>query len=268
MLTAGNIMADQIGEEVETCTGAIRAVFNALGKEVDLRKVYWANYPYLRLDRNELEKKVEKDTEKLEKKLGGELRQKQLWYVGVPTFKVIRRGVSHLNCQIDLYYVAHGTEDDIWYGKLLPEADKFDVPLALIAPLLDAMNLGHMETNDANIAERSQGYTIYEYMGREWKIPDAFLGFAWALAERGLGFEGLLDPLTCTLIEKFTKELPSPETPKLIAGSDYDDLVISLKGLGYSKAESEQTATYVIDKFPNENLEVKVREALKFLGNK
>ena len=121
-------------------------------------------------------------------------------------------------------------------GKLIAGADKFDVPICLIWPLADALCQGQMETGECHIVERGAGYSVYEFMGRRWRIPDAFLGFAWALREKSRGFAGLLDPVSCSLVDKFTKELPSPELPKLTTGIEvgsYEDFVGALISLGW-----------------------------------
>lgn len=266
-------MAEWLDDEVETYVGAILDVFKALGKKVDVRKVFWANYPILSLERGQVEEMIKKDTKKLEKETDDSLCQSKLWYVGVPTFKLIRRGVPHLSCTIDLYYAACDTSNEdcpfCWFGKIMTKADAFDVPLCLISPLLDALQKGETESKEALIVERGSGYTIYDFMGREWKIPDAFLGFAWALVEKGKGFEGLLDPVTSSLVDRFAKELPSPETPKLITGDDYQSIVTCLKEqMGYPKAKAGEATEYVMGKFSNESLETKIAEALKYLGNK
>ena len=260
-------MAEWLDNEVETHVGAIVSLFQALGRKVDLRKVFWANYPVLSLERDQLEEMVRKDTKKLEKEIGCSLSPDQLWYVGVPRFRLIRRGIPHLSCEVSIYYVASDTDWDCWYGKLIPKADKFDIPLALIAPLLETLSRDEVETNEAHILERSSGCTIYEYMGREWEVPNAFLGFAWALAEKGEGFEGLLDPLSRALMDKFTKEIPSPETPQLPTGDDYEAIVTCLKEqMGYPKAKAEEAAKYIVRTFSNESLENKIKYALNYLG--
>lgn len=263
-------MAEYTEEDnIETYVGAILAVFQALGKKVDLRKVFWANYPVLSLERDQLGALVRKDTRKLEKEFDDDLCQSKLWYVGVPGFRLVKRPIAHLTCEIDLYYVAcdtTGGNASCWYGKIIAKADKFDVPLCLINPLIDALSRGQMETGDAHIVERTPGCSIYDFMGREWKIPDAFLGFVWAIRERGSGFEGLLDPLSCQLMGKFAKELPPPEVQKL-GDNDYQAIVTCLKEqMGYPKAKAEEAAKYVMEKAPNEPLESKIREALKFLS--
>jgi hypothetical protein len=260
-------MAEWLNHEVETYVGAIVAIFEVLGQKADPRKVFWANYPVLSLERNQLGEMVKKDTRKLEKELHDDLCQSRLWYVGVPRFKLVRRGVPHLSCEIDLYYVASDTTKGeysaCWFGKIMPKADAFDVPLCLVSPLLDVLQKGETETKEAHIVERGSGYAIYDFMGREWKIPDAFLGFMLALRDKGKDFEGLLDPVSCSLVDKFAKELPSTETPKLITDDDYQNIVTWLKEqMGYPKVKAEEAAKYVMDKVPNESLENKIKESL------
>ncbi len=260
-------------DEIETYEDAVQVVLQGINVRVDPRKVLWCNYPVLSLEHNELLDKVRKDTKKLEKEIGDDLCLSKLWYVGVPRFKLARRGIAHLSCEIDLYYAACDTSDEdcsfCWFGKVIPKADTFDIPLCLVSPIIDALQKGEAESKDAHIVERTSGYSVYEFMGREWKIPDAFLGFAWALAEKGRGFEGFLDPVSCALMGKFTKELPSPEIPKAITGDDYQNIVTCLKEqMGYPKAKAEEATEYVMGILSNESLETKIAEALKYLGNK
>ena len=99
-------MAEELEDEVETYIGAILAVFKALGKNVDVRKAFWANYPIHNYEGSQLEELVTKDTKKLEKEIDYSLCKSNLWYIGVPKFKLIRRGIPHLSCEIDLYYAA------------------------------------------------------------------------------------------------------------------------------------------------------------------
>lgn len=265
-------MAEWLNDEVETYIGAILAVFKALGRKVDVRKVSWANYPVLSLEGGQFEEIVKKDTKKLEKEIDDSLCQSKVWYVGVPTFKLIRRGVPHLNCAIDLYYAACDSSDEgcpfCWFGRIITKADSFDVPLCLVAPLVGALQKGDTETKEAHIVERGSGYSVYDFMGREWKLPDAFLGFVLALKDKEKGFEGLLDPISCSLLDKFAKELPSPETTKTITGDDCQNLITCLKEqMGYPKAKAEEAAKYVMDAVPNESLENKIKGALRYLGN-
>ena len=256
---------------MESYEEAVQVVLEGINMRVDPRKVLWCNYPALSVERNELLDKVRKDTRKLEKEINDDLCLSKLWYVGVPRFKLVRRGIAHLSCEIDLHYVACDVTDDdchwCWFGKIMPKADTFDIPLCLISPLISALKNSKAETEQAHVVERTSGYSVYEFMGREWKIPDAFLGFAWALAEKGKGFEGLLDPVSCALMDKFTKELPSPETPKLASGDDYQAIVTCLKEqMGYPKTKAEEAAKYVMEKTPNESLENKIKQALSHLS--
>ncbi len=259
--------------DIETYEDAVQVVLEGINMRVDPRRVLWCNYPALSVEGNELLDKIKKDTKKLEKEITDDLCLSRLWYVGTPRFKLARRGIAHLSCEIDLYYVACDVTDDdchwCWFGKVIPKADAFDIPLCLVSPLIDALQKGEAEVKDAHIVERAPGYAMYDFMGREWKIPDAFLGFVWALVEKGKGFEGLLDSVSCRLMDKFSKELPSPETPKLVSGDDYQALVTCLKeNMGYPKAKAEEATAYVMGKFPDERLETKITEALKYLGNK
>lgn len=261
-------MAECVEHIAESYEDATQVVLQGINMRVDPRKVLWCNYPVFFHGRDELEEKVMKDTRKLEKETGDNLRPDKLWYIGIPRFRLIRRGTPCLNCEVDLHYIAcdADNEDGCWFGKIIPKADTFDVPLCLIAPLVEALTNNETEIKDVRVVERAPGYAIYEFADREWKVPDAFLGFLWALKEKGKGFEGLLDPTTCLLIERFAKELPSPERPRLMSGDDYQAVVAGLTNLGYNKTESEKAARYVIEKAPNESLEGKIKEALKYLS--
>jgi hypothetical protein len=255
-------------DDIETYEDAVQVVLEGIGMRVDPRKVLWCNYPVFWHERNELEEKVDKDKRKLEKEVDDDLYSSKLWYVGVPRFKLIGRGIAHLTCEIDLYYVAcdtTGNYHQCWYGKIIPKADRFECPLSLVEPLVNSLKKNEIEFENAKVVERSPGYTVYDYLGREWKIPDAFLGFAWALREKGKGFEGLLDPVSCALTDKFSKEHPSRETPMLTTGTQvgsYEDLVNGLRSLGWNKIQAEERAKYVMEKYPNASLEKKIGYAL------
>lgn len=258
--------------DIEGYEDAVQVVLEGINMRVDPRKVLWCNYPVLSLEHNELLDKVRKDTRNLEREVEDDLCLSRLWYVGIPRFRLIKRGIPHLSCEIDLYYVACDVTNEnyppCWFGRVIPKADNFDIPLCLISPIIDALKNNETETAQAHVVERTSGYSVYEFMGREWKIPDAFLGFAWALKEKGKGFEGLLDPVSCSLLEKFAKELPSPAVPQLTSGGDdYQAIITCLKEqMGYPKAKAEEAAKYVMEKAQNESLEDKVKEALKYLG--
>lgn len=257
-------MAEILLDDVETYIGAIFAILGEIKRPLDPRKISWCNYLVLNSELDELTEKVRKDTRKLGKEIDEELHLSKLWYIGVPYFRLIRRGVAHLTCEIDLYYVARDDIDDWrWYGKITPKADKFEVPLTLVGPLIEGLRQNEIEAGDAKVLEREPGYTIYDYLGREWKIPDAFLGFLWALKEKGMGFEGLLDPISCSLIDRFTVELPAPEAPMLPSGS-YEDVVSALRNLGSTKEEAEEAARYVMEQHGNASLEDKVKLALNY----
>ena len=113
---------------------AVFTVLKGINMRVDPRKALWCNYPALNLERDELGDKVSKDTRSLAKETGIDLFPEGLWYCGVPRFKLIRLGVAHLNCVIDLYYVACCVTDEdhpcrwCWYGKIIARADTFDFP--------------------------------------------------------------------------------------------------------------------------------------------
>jgi hypothetical protein len=232
--------------EAESYVDAVGLVLRALRREADPVKCLWCNYPVFQLHAQQLEK------------VRGEPHK--LWPVGVPAFKVIGRGVAHLACEIDLYYLACDDER-CWYDKLVSKADEFKVPLALLAPLAEAASQGKLEIDNARITERAPNYTEYEYLGAEWRIPDAFVGFIWALKEKGESFKGLLEPASCILIEKFARQ--PPEAPRLAAGT-YDELVSALRGLGIAKSESEEAARYAMQTCVDASLEDKIKCALKY----
>jgi hypothetical protein len=249
---------------------AVSAVLNKVGSRVDSQMALWCNYPRMQQRRNELEGKVKKDTVKLEKEFGSNLNPSDTYYVGVPRLKVVKRGIAHLSCEIDLFYVGCDEEQDpgyrCWYSMLTPKADSFEVPLCLLSALVEAVKKKDLEVEGANIVERGPGYVIYDFRGREWKVPDAFLGFISALAERHKGFEGLLDMYSCRLVEKFAKELPPADSPKLTSGNDFADIISALQQLGFKKAEAEEVARVVSEKFADSSLEEKVKQAIKYSG--
>ncbi len=251
-------------DSIDTYEDAVQAVLQGIGMRVDPRKVLWCNYPAITLEQDELGEKVRKDTKRLEREIEHDLCPSRLWYVGVLRLRLVRRGIAHFACEIDLYYVACDTTSDYdlsWYGKLIPKADRFECPLSLIEPLLNALEHNEIDLDNAIVIERTPSYGVYDFLGRDWKIPDAFLGFLWALKDKGKGFEGLLDPVSCSLMEKFTKELPSPEMPKLGSGS-YEEMVEALRSLGWNKTEAEDKARQVLEKHPGVPLEQKLKYAL------
>ena len=116
----------------ESYEDGVQTVLEGTSMRVDPRKVLWCNYPAANYDGNELEEKVRKDTKKLEKEIEDALVLSRLFYVGIPRIKLVRRGVSHLVCEVDLYYVACDTTGDCpvcWWGSLVPKADNFDFRL-------------------------------------------------------------------------------------------------------------------------------------------
>jgi len=162
--------------------------------------------------------------------------------VGVPQFKVIRRGLPHLAFEIDLYYVASNETDAMW-GKLMPKADKLEVAVPLLPGLVEALSKGELEPEGAEIVERAPGYTIYRVNGwdKEWRVPDAFLGFLWALAEKGKGWEGLFDLWSCRVLERMPKALPSGTAPSLpSAGIGEEEFMLALTGLGLTKTTAKE----------------------------
>lgn len=248
-------MATRLNATIHNYPEAIAAVLGALGKNLNPRKCLWCNYPIFEQD-FELQQKAEKDYAKLEKKGGSELPP-TLWYVGIPKFKLTRRGIPSLHCSIDLYYAASGTPS--FFGKLIPQASSFEVPVSLILPLADALPRGQMEVPSATIVETAAGYVTYSYLGKEWRLPEAFLGFIWALRERNQDFQGLLDPVTNSLVERLLEELPEPVTPDV---GKYEDLVNALINLGFPKREAEETSRNTIQIYPNVTLEELIKYAL------
>lgn len=237
---------------------AVEAVLGALGKNFNARKCLWCNYPMLGGDVLELQQKAKKDYDKLEKGLSPTL----LCYVGIPQLKLTRREIPSLHCTIDLYYV--GTADDrSFFGRLIPQASTFEMPISLIIPLADALSQGEMEPSDAPIVERTPGFNTYSYLGREWKLPDAFLGFLRAIKDKEAGFGGLLEPLTLDLLNRLLKEAPPQVTPEI-----YEDLVGALTNLGFPKTEAQEVSRKTVEKHPNIPLEEAVKLALLAIQTK
>ena len=115
--------------------------------------------------------------------------------------------------------------------------------------------------------ERSPSCSTYEFMGKEWRIPDAFVGFLRALGEKRKGFDGLLDPESCLLMARFAKETPSPDQPKPQAGADYQDVVSALQGMGIPQGKANDAAKFALDNYPHRSQEDKVREAFAYIGS-
>jgi hypothetical protein len=258
---------------IDCYADALQVVLESIEMRIDPRMVLWCWYAIINVDHDELHGKLLKDTVKLNKETHQKLYPETFFYVAIPRFKIIRRDIPHLNCEIAIYYAACDITDDegrcCWYGKILDKADSFQVPLGLIAPLIDALEKGETETADGRIIERGSDYSIYEFMNHTWKVPDAFNAFCWALALKGRDFSGLLDPVSCRLMAKFTKELPSPVTLGLPAtGSVYEQIVSALTNLGYPKKESEQAANFALEKSPGNSSDVLVLipQALKYFG--
>ena len=245
--------------EVGNYLEAVEAVVGALGKNnLDARKCLWCNYPMLEGEMAELQQKAKKDYDKLEK----ELSPTFLCYVGIPQLKLTRREIPSLHCTIDLYYAATA-DDRSFFGRLIPQASTFEMPCSLIIPLADALSQGEMETPNAPIVERSPGVTTYSYLGREWRLPDAFLGFLWAIKDKEAGFGGLLEPLTLDLLNRLLKETPPLVTPEI-----YEDLVGALTNLGFPKTEAQEVSRKTVEKHPNIPLEEAVKLALLAIQTK
>ena len=246
---------------------AVEAVLGALGKNLDARKCLWCNYTVFEGEL-ELQQKAQKDYDKLAKGLSP-----TLWYVGIPQFKLTRREIPSLHCAIDLYYV--GTADSSFFGRLIPQANTFEMPCSLIIPLADALSSfpekteveladqGEGELPNAKIIERSPGYSTYSYLGGEWKLPDAFLGFLWAIKDKEAGFGGLLEPLTLDLLNRLLKE-----TPPLVTPGIFEDLVGALTNLGFTKSEVVEASRKTVEKHPNIPLEEAIKLALLAIQTK
>ncbi len=254
---------------------------------LDPRKVLWASYP-ANEDRLGLEERVEKEIEKLlrEEKREAEKTDEEAtvyapnhWFVGVPHFKVVRRGIPHLSVTIDLYLVvtlcsSFPDEDPFYYSeweRLIPKARSFDFPVALLESLPQALAKGELEVDGAQVVERGEGESVFDVGGKEWRVPDAFLGFLWALAEKSMGFEGLLDSATLLVLEK-AKALPQGAALALSASaqvsleerSDVSAIVSALTNLGYKEGEAEKAAQ-AVSSAPGE-LEEKIKLALQHLS--
>ena len=265
-------MAEFVEYPVESYEDALTTVIRCIELRVDPRKLVWCDYAALDIDEEELQRKIEKSTSHLQKQADTELLMSDYWFVGVPRLKIVSRGVPYLACQIDLYYVACGSSDSdpkcCWYDKLVKKADTFDVPLCLI-PFLSSsggQKKGKVEASQVRVVERARGYSTLELVGREWKVPDAFVGFVRALREKRAGFEGLLDPESCRVMARLAKEKPSADAAKPPPGTDCQDVVSALEGLGYPKATANDAAKYAMDKAPQGSTEAKVKEALRYMG--
>lgn len=253
MRHASSDMAIRLNTTPHNYFEAIAAVLGALGENLNPRKCLWCNYPIFDLEPAELQAKAQKDYGKLDKDLSPE----SLWYIGVPTFKITKRDIPSLHCAIALYYVATANERS-FFGKLLPQASNFDAPISLIFPLADALIQGKNETPNSRIVERAPGYTSYGYLGKEWQLPDAWLGFTWALRQSNQGFEGLLEPLACSLMDRFLKELP-----EVVTEGKYEELVDALMGLGFPKLRAEEASRKTIENYPDAPLVEKIKLALQ-----
>jgi hypothetical protein len=264
-------MAEWADTSVESYEEAVQVVLQALGTRIDPRKCLWCNYPVFFQEQQTLKEKRRKDVNKLVEQVRREIDEYfefsyRCWYVGVPRLKIIRRGLPHLAFEIDLYYVASNETDAMW-GKLVPKADKFEVPVALLPGLVEALSKGELEPEGAEIVERAPAYTIYRVNGydKEWKVPDAFLGFLWALAEKGKGWEGLFDLWSCRVLERMPKALPKGTALSLpSAGFSEEEFIVVLTGLGLSKT----TAKEILKNIPHDvSLAQAIRMALKQYGS-
>ena len=245
---------------------AADALLKALGLSLDARKILWCNYSIFSIPEEELVQAIGRDSRKLGTELS--MSRRQIWYVGLPRFKLTRRGTPCLNCLIDLHYVcSNGVR--CWFGKIMPKVDSFSVPLCLMTPLADALAKGGEPEIEsvARIVERGSGYITYGLASQEWRIPTAFLGFLWAMTEVKEGLEGLLDPYDCGLMARFAEESPSPKTPNATDDGDYQTLVSCLRDtMGYPKARAEDAAKYTMGNFADRDLEEKIKRALNYLS--
>jgi hypothetical protein len=258
-------------DDIESYGDALQNVLMSIEMRIDPRTVLWCKYAITNIDHDELWGKLLRDTSKFTKEIKEHLYPETYFYVAIPRFKLIRQDIPHLVCEISIYYTACAITDEgirhCWDGKLLEKADFFQIPLCLIAPLLEAWEKGDSETADARIIERGSNYSIYEFMNRTWKIPDNFIRFCWELARKSRDFSGLLDPLSCQLMAKFIKETPLAAMLKLPSPSGNNEQIVSaLTNMGYSKKESEQAAHFALEKSPGDSLENLISQALKFSG--
>ena len=257
----------------ESYIEAIQMVLGGLGMDLAPRKCVWCNYPALH-DGLGLQEKTEKQIEKAIREGDLEDWPDRQWFVGVPRFRVIVRGIPHLSVEIDLYLQASFRDKSCWM-PLDRKADKFDFPLALLDSLPRALMKGELEVGGAQVAGREDGWTTYEVLGREWRVPDSFLGFLWALAEKKMGLEGLLDPTSLLVLEK-AKALPQAAVLAIPAsaqnspgeGGDVQDVqtvVSALTNLAYPKKQAEQALAQA--RFPpGATVEDKIRITLQHLG--
>ncbi len=250
---------------------AVHIVLEGLDHRIDPRKVLWVSYP-ANQDRLALEEKAEKEIDRFHKEWRGAAGDyDRQWFVGIPRFRVISKGVPCLSVDIDLYQVVSDDEESFW-GKLAHKADHFEFPLALLDSLPQALMKGELEAGGAHVVETGEGEKVYEFMGREWRVPDAFLGFLWALAEKKMGLDGLLDPPTLQVLEK-AKAPPQAAVPGLPPpaqagggeGGDVQDVLAALTHLGIPKKQAEQAVAQA--QFTSAaTLEEKIKAALQGLN--
>jgi hypothetical protein len=146
------------------------------------------------------------------------------------------------------------------------------IPLVLIQGILN----GNAEVEGVELLQRGTGEARTIYGVKNFKetitIPDSFADWLRrACATKGLA-KGLL---SCGVIDEKVAEIlqrkiqsisGSLQAPRL-AGGDYGNVVEALVGVGYPRAKAEEAGRYVMEKYPSESLEDKVRSALAYLGN-
>ncbi len=156
---------------------AVHIVLEGLDHRIDPRKVLWASYP-ANQDRLALEEKAEKETDRLHKEWRGAVGDYDCqWFVGIPRFRVISKGVPCLSVDVDLYLVVSDGEDgeDSFWEELTRKVDHFEFPLALLDSLPKALKKGELEVDGARVVERGEGETVYEFMGRDSKQNSVML---------------------------------------------------------------------------------------------
>lgn len=270
---------------------AVHIVLEGLDHRIDPRKCLWASYP-ANQDRLDLEERAEKEIEKLLKERKREAEEiaeeatvyaSNHWFVGAPHFRVVKRGIPHLSVAVDLYLVvtlcSSFPEEDPGYvsewGRVAPKAEHFEFPLALLDSLPQALAKGELEADGAVVLEKGEGETVYVFGGTEWRVPDAFLGFLWALAEKNMGLEGLVDSATFQVLQKARKALPQAAALGLPASAqnspgegedvrDVQTVVSALTSLGIPKKQAEQAVAQA--QFASAaTLEEKIKTALQGL---
>lgn len=103
-------------------------------------------------------------------------------------------------------------------------------------------------------------------------MPDAFLGFLWALAEKKVGLQRLLDPSALQVLEKakVLSQAAGQVLPILAQagggnGGDARDVVLALASLGIPRKQAEQALAQA-QFSQSASLEEKIKVVLQGLG--